>query len=31
MKVAQDATGLNLVVGAAEVGKKIARKFKGDK
>jgi hypothetical protein len=31
MKVAQDATGLNLVVGAAEVGKKIARKFKGEK
>ena len=31
MKVAQDATGLNLVVGAAEVGKKIARKFKEDK
>jgi hypothetical protein len=30
MKVAQDATGLNLVVGAAEVGKKIARKFKGE-
>ena len=31
MKVAQDATGLNLVVGAAEVGKKIARKFGGEK
>ena len=31
MKVAQDATGLNLVVGAAEVGKKIARKFRGKK
>ncbi len=31
MKVAQDATGLNIVVGAAEVGKKIERKFKGNK
>ena len=34
MKVAQDATGLNLVGGAEgyiNLGKKIARKFKGDK